>query len=291
MAGHPTVAVDDDLAAGEAGIAHGPAGDEPPGRVDVHDGIGVAQLLGDRRQDDGLRDVGPDPLRPDIGIVLRGDDDRPDADRDSTLVLDGDLGLAVGAQVRQLTRLAGLGQAARHPVGERDRQRHELGRLAAGEPEHHPLVAGTELVGRRRVVTGLERRVDAHRDVGRLLLDAHEGPAREVVEAVLGPRVPDVADGVPDDGLEVDVDLRRDLTEHEDQPGRRRGLARHACEGVAGDDRVEDRIADLVAHLVRMTLGHGLGREQVVLGVDDAHACSSGGWPPVLRGTPGPWAG
>ncbi len=39
---------------------------------------------------------------------------------------------------------------------------------------------------------------------------------------------------------------------------------------VVGQDRVEDGVTDLVAHLVRVTLGHGLGREQVVRGVDDA---------------------
>ena len=84
---------------------------------------------------------------------------------DAVLVLDGDLGLAVRAQVRQLAGLADLGQPARHPVGERDRQRHQLGRLAAGEAEHHPLVAGAQLERRGRVVADLERRVDALGDV------------------------------------------------------------------------------------------------------------------------------
>ena len=86
----------------------------------------VAQLVRDRRQDDRLDDVGAEPLGADVGVVLGGDDDRPDALRHAVLVLDRDLGLAVGAQVRQLAGLADLGQAAGHPVGQRDRQRHEL---------------------------------------------------------------------------------------------------------------------------------------------------------------------
>ena len=90
-------------------------------------------------------------------------------------------------------------------MGEGDRQRHQLGRLAAREPEHHPLVARTELERRRGVVTHLERGVDALGDVGRLLLDGDERPAGQVVEAVVGPGVADVANGVADDGLEVDV--------------------------------------------------------------------------------------
>ena len=123
----------------------------------------------------------------------------------AVLVLDRDLGLAVGAEVRQLAGLADLGQPARHAVGERDRQRHQLGRLAAGEAEHHPLVARAELERRRGVVADLERRVDALRDVRRLFLDRDQRAAGQVVEAVVGPRVPDVADGVADDRLEVDV--------------------------------------------------------------------------------------
>ena len=119
----------------------------------------------DRRQDDRLDDVLAEPLGADVGVVLGGDDDRPHPLRDAVLVLDGDLGLAVRAEVRQLAGLADLGEPAGHAVGERDRQRHQLRRLAAGEPEHHPLVAGAQLVRGRRVVADLERRVDALGDV------------------------------------------------------------------------------------------------------------------------------
>ena len=112
----------------------------------------------------------------------------------AVLVLEGHLGLAVRPQVGQLAGLAHLGQAPGHPVGQGDRQRHQLGRLAAGEAEHHPLVAGAELVA-----------VDAHRDVGRLLLDADQDAAGLVVEAVVGPGVADVADRLADDRLEIGV--------------------------------------------------------------------------------------
>ena len=63
---------------------------------------------------------------------------------------------------------------------------------------------------------------------------------------------------------------RRDLAQDEDSAGRRGRLARHARAGVVAQDRVQDRVADLVAHLVGVTFGHRLGREQVLLGVDDA---------------------
>ena len=228
MAGHPAVAVDDDLAPGQPGVAHRPAGDEPTGRVDVHDRVLRAQLWRDRREDDRLDDVGAEPLRADVGIVLRGDDDGPHPLGDAALVLDRDLRLAVRPQVRQLAGLADLGQAPRHPVRERDRERHQLRRLAARKAEHHPLVARAELERRRGVAADLEGVVDALRDVGRLLLDRDQRPAREVVEAVVGARVADVADGLADDRLDVDVGRRRDLAEDDDEAGRRRRLARDA---------------------------------------------------------------
>ena len=195
--------------------------------------------------------------------MLRGDDDRPDALGHAALVLDRDLGLAVGAEVRQLAGLADLGEAARHPMGEGDRQRHQLRRLAAGEPEHHPLVAGTELV-RGRIVADLERRVDALGDVRRLALDRDQRAAGLVVEAVVGSGIADVADGVADDLLEVDVGVRRDLAEDDHEAGRRRRLAGDAGVRIVADDRVEDGVRDLVAHLVGMAFGDRFGGEQVL---------------------------
>jgi hypothetical protein len=170
---------------------------------------------------------------------------------------------------RHLAGLADLGEAAGHPMGERDRKRHQLRRLAAGEPEHHPLVAGAQLAA-RGVLADLQRRVDALGDVRRLALDRDERAAGLVVEAVLGLRVADVADGFADDRLEVDVGVGRDLAEDEDETGRRRRLTGDAGIRVLADDRVQDRVRDLVAHLVRMPLGDGFRGEQVLGSVDDA---------------------
>ena len=98
-----------------------------------------------------------------------------------------------------------------------------------------------------------------------------ERAAGQVVEAVVGARVADVADGVADDRLDVDVGRRGDLAEDHDQAGRRGGLARDPGVRVLADDRVQDGVGDLVAHLVGMAFGDRLGGEQVLGGVDDAH--------------------
>jgi hypothetical protein len=237
----------------------------------VHDGVGGSQVGRDGRQDHGLDDVRAQALGTDVGVVLGRDDDGPDSLRDAALVLDRDLGLAVRAEVRELARLADLGQPPGHPVRERDRQRHQLRRLTAGEPEHHPLVPGAELERGCCVIADLERGVDALGDVGRLLLDRDQRAAGQVVEAVVGARVADFADGVADDSLDVDVGGRRDLAKDHHQARRRGRLAGHPGVGILADDGVKDGVGDLVAHLVRMALGHRLGGEQVLGGVDDAH--------------------
>jgi hypothetical protein len=69
VAGGAAVGVDDHLAAGEAGVAHGPADDELAGRVDQRD-LGeradVVEILGQDRLDHVLEQVGLDQ-RVDVG--------------------------------------------------------------------------------------------------------------------------------------------------------------------------------------------------------------------------------
>jgi phosphopantothenoylcysteine decarboxylase/phosphopantothenate--cysteine ligase len=53
-----------------------------------------------------------------------------------------------------------------------------------------------------------------------------------------------------------------DLAGHHHQPGGQHRLDRHPAGGVTGQQRVQDRVADLVGDLVRVPLGHGLGGEK-----------------------------
>ena len=79
--------------------------------------------------------------------VLGGEHHGVDADGTVlVVVLDGDLGLAVGTQVGERAVLADLGQPLGEPVRDRDRQRHQLGGVVGGVAEHQALVAGALLV-------------------------------------------------------------------------------------------------------------------------------------------------
>ena len=128
--------------------------------------------------------------------------------------------------------------------------------------EHHPLVAGADPVDRVGVaVLGLERLVDALRDVRRLLVDRDHHAARLGVEAVLRARVADVRDRLADDRADVDVRLGGHLARDDHEAGRDERLAGDAPFGIVLQDGVEDGVGDLVGDLVGMPLGDGLGRE------------------------------
>ena len=217
--GHPAVGVDDDLATGEAGIPHRPADLEAPRGVDegpVAGHVEVGPLVG-QLLEDGLDDVVLDVRRQqvgerDVGRVLRREHDGVEADGPHAVVLDGDLGLAVGAQVGHLTGLAHRREPLGEPVREVDRQRHQLGGVLAGVAEHQPLVAGPLLVERVDAArAALDRGVDSLGDVRALLADGRADAAGRAVEALRGAVVADREHGVADDLRDLDVRLGRHL--------------------------------------------------------------------------------
>ena len=115
-----------------------------------------------------------------------------------------------------------------------------------------PLVTGTaDLV------------VGAQCDIRALAVDVGDNSAGVSVKAVLCTGVTDVRDDLADDLLEIDIAVGGDLAHNVDQTGGSAGLAGHAGIGVVGQDLVQDSIGDLVADLVRMSLGDGLRSKQV----------------------------
>lgn len=246
--GAPTsVGVDDDLSAGEAGVTVGSADDEAAGGVDVVDGLLIEVLGGDDRLDDVLHDVLVNLLVGDVGLVLGGDDDGVDADGDHAavllLVLDGDLGLTIGAQPLEGSILANVGETLAEAGGEEVGEGHELGGLIGGVAEHDALVTSADLLD--ALVE-----VDALGDIGALLLDGDDDVAGVAVDALVGGGVADVADGGTDDVLEIDLGVGGDLTEDHDHAGLGGGLAGDLGLGVLGEAGVEDGIGNLIAELV-----------------------------------------
>jgi hypothetical protein len=150
-------------------------------------------------------------------------------------------------------------------VGQRDRQRHQLGRLVGGVAEHQALVTGAlalDLIlgrpGRARLVAG----VHALGDVRRLGADRDADTAGGAVEALAGGVVPDAQHGVADDRGDVDVAGGRDLAGDVHLPRGDHRLDRDPAARVLRQHGVEDGVADLVGDLVRVALGDRLGGEE-----------------------------
>ena len=252
-----------------AGVAHRAADHELAGRVHVDEALLadpalVVHLLRQDRTKNVVDQIRLDHrLRVDSLAVLGRDEHPLDLDRAPVallvdLVADGDLGLPVGAQVREDVGLAHLGEALRELVRDHDRERHQLRRLVGGVAEHEALVAGADAVERivvARLVLVLEGVVDALRDIRRLLVERDDHAAGLGVEAVLRARVADRGDPFAHEPRDVDVGLRRDLTCDDHEPGRDERLARDAPRRVGGQHGIQDGVRDLVGNLVGVPLG------------------------------------
>ena len=222
----------------------------------VVDGLLIEVLGGDGGLDDLLKDLLAELLGGDLGSVLSGDDDGVNAEGNNgaivVLVLNGDLGLGVGAEPREGAIAAGSGHGSVELVGEEEGQGEELGSLVSGITEHDTLITGTEVL--ETVV-----KVKTLSDIGRLLLNGNEEVAGLVVEALGGVIIADVLDGVADNLLVVELGLGGDLTEDHDHTGLGGGLASDLGEGVLSQAGIENGIGNLIGDLIGMTLTDGLG--------------------------------
>ncbi len=217
----------------------------------------VEPLRRQHRLDDLFHDGFLEVFQRDVRAVLRRQDDRVDADGLVVLVTERALALRVRAQPRQLAVLAHFGLLLDQAVREDDRSRHEAVRLDRRVAEHEALVAGALLF--RRLA------VDALGDVLRLLAEAVQHGARVAVEAFVRVVVTDLEDGLTHDVLDLDHGIRRDLAGDNHHTGLRHRLAGDAAARLLRENRVEDRVRDLIGNLVRMSFRHGLRRKQIRL--------------------------
>ena len=249
MTSHPSVGIDDDLAAGESSIAHGAANDEASGGIDVVVRVFVEQVRRNHGLDDVLQNAGPEFVVADVLGMLRRDDDRIDTENFSvSVVFNCDLGFAVGAKERKGSIFANLREPHGQLVRQRDGSGHELQILSHRIPKHHSLVAGAA-------------GVYAHGDVAGLLVDRGDDGAGVGIEAVEGVVISDGSDGTADYGLEIDVGLGGNFSRDHDEAGGGESFAGDATGGVVGEASVEDGVRNLVGDLVRMAFGHGFRSE------------------------------
>ena len=231
------------------------ADNESACRIDVNGSVGVHQLGGDNCLDDLLDEVGAYLLERNVFVVLCGNYHRVDAYRLAVLVvLNGHLSFAVGTQIAQLAALANVGKLLGQLVRQRDGERHKLWRFIAGVAEHHALVARADVAD--VFFSALERIVNAHRDVGRLLVDGGEYCAGVAVEAVSVVVVAYIADDFAHDGRDIHLRLSRDLAHaHYHTCGGKR-FAGNARLRILLEHSIEYSVRNVVANFVGVTFRH-----------------------------------
>ena len=178
----------------------------------------------------------------------------------AVLVAHRHLALGVGPQPRQDFLLANLRMPLHQAVGMGDGQRHQNLGLVGGIAEHQPLIPGPLFFG--------PLPVHALGDVAGLLADQGHHLVGAVAEAHIRAGVADVADHAPDQFVQVDPSIRRDLAACNGGSGLDHRLTDDADTlriGILFQNGIQNRIEDLVHDFVQVPLGNRLRGEEIAI--------------------------
>ncbi|MPN19659.1 hypothetical protein SDC9_167031 [bioreactor metagenome] len=192
--------------------------------------------------------------------------DRFDRHRLAVLITDRNLTLGIGPQETVLFRL-GFAQARQlfdDAMRIMNGRRHHFGRFVAGVTEHHPLVAGA-LFQEKPLPFG-----HPLGNIRRLFVHRHHDLGRVGRKADRRINITDVPHDIERDFLPVDLALGRDFTGNHDQIGRGQRFTGHPAFRIAGQTGIQNRVGNLIAHLIGMPFGNRF-RSKDVRGADLAH--------------------
>ena len=139
-------------------------------------------------------------------------------------------------------------------MAKENRQRHQLWSFIAGVAEHQALIASALLF-----ILAL---VNAHGDVGRLLVNAHHHAAGISIEADTGFVIADFAQRAANDVVRVDHTFAGDFTGDHDLASGAQSLTSHPAFRILRQESIKDRVANLVRHLIGVTHRNGFGSEE-----------------------------
>ncbi|KAI5424792.1 hypothetical protein KIW84_030831 [Lathyrus oleraceus] len=129
----------------------GTSNDKAARRVKVEDGLLVQVLLGDNRLDDMFLKIGGDLVITDSLVVLCGNEDSVDTDRNHStvfiVILNSNLCLAVWSQPSTGTVLPNLGKTSTKFGCKDMAQRHKLRSFISSITKHMTLITSTNLFG------------------------------------------------------------------------------------------------------------------------------------------------
>ena len=245
-----TIGIDNDLATRQTAIALGSADHKTTSRVDQELGLGRQQTSRETWTDDVLDHGLVNRCLRDFRRMLCRQHYSIDLDRLAIDVAESHLRLGIGTQPGQAAVFTQLALTLHQTVCVPDWGRHQIRRFVTCVTKHQTLVA------RALIEIVLGRAIHALRDVGRLFVVGDQHCAAFVVDAVVGVVVANPLDGVTRDLDVVHVCRGGDFTSQHDQTGVTQRFSCHTRVGVLGENRIQNRIGDLVGDLVWMSFGN-----------------------------------
>ncbi len=272
MPSHAAIGIHDDLASGQAGIAHRTADNKTTGWVDINLGVLIHQFRRNDSLDHVFQNVRLNAIVADFFViqlvgVLAADNDSVDANRLAVVIFHGYLALAIGVHPGQGAILADFRHAAGQLVGVVDGHRHQGFGFIAGKAKHHALVASASGFDESFVVFDCfldAVLVHTARNIRALVGQRHQHTASGAVEALLAAVVADVVDHFAHEGIDVNIGLGGHFAVGQHEAGLDGCLAGNPAGFIFRDHGIQDRVADLVAHLIGMTFGDRFRSEQVL---------------------------
>ena len=146
-----------------------------------------------------------------------------------------------------------------------DRVRHVLLGLIGCETEHHTLVTcanGIQRVIVHGVFLFLQCSIYAKSDILGLLVQSYDHAAGIAVKTIFRAVITNLTHGFAHDLLNIYIGIGGDLTHNHNQAGGSAGLACNTAHRVFFHQRIQNRVRNCIAHLVRMSLSNGLGSKQ-----------------------------
>ncbi len=122
------------------------------------------------------------------------------------VIFNGNLSFTVGSEICEIAVLPLLCQLESKFVSKRNRHRHKLGSFVTRITEHHSLIAcAVEVIFILFAALELIRSVNAHCNVGRLLVQRGDNCAGVAVKALVCAVVSDIADRFSCDRRDINV--------------------------------------------------------------------------------------
>ena len=221
MATHTPVCVHNDLATSEACVSVWPTQNKLASGVDINRRIVVKECLGNGGHDDLFNQIRTNfCLAINTVAMLCRNKHCAQLHWTTVHIFEGDLGLAVGTQVRHLSALSHFSQTLGQTMRKPDGKWHEIWCFVARKSEHHSLVTSTlavEQVFATHATALFFTHVDTLSNVRALCVERNNNTTGIAVEAECCVVVPNAIDSSASNCRNVNIRIGGDFTRHNTQ--------------------------------------------------------------------------